>query len=144
MTHIGTVIGWKFNHQPGMETVNDVITKFPGGVPSQADQDAWTTEYKAYKAVIDTKAEAYKRIITIIPEWKQSNLNARMNELNKKVAIDGTPLTSGELVEVAAMDTIWTQAKDIRAKSDALEASIGGMTREQLDALDVTNDSHWV
>ena len=45
MTNIGTVIGWKFNHQDGMSTINGVITDFPGGIPSQADQDKWTAEY---------------------------------------------------------------------------------------------------
>ena len=45
MTTIGQVIGWKFNHQPGMVTRDGVITKFPGGIPSQADQDKWTAEY---------------------------------------------------------------------------------------------------
>ena len=45
MTNIGTVIGWKFNHQEGMSTSDGVITEFPGGIPSQADQDKWTAEY---------------------------------------------------------------------------------------------------
>jgi len=45
MTNIGFVIGWKFNHQLGMCTRNGVITEFPGGIPSQADQDTWTAEY---------------------------------------------------------------------------------------------------
>jgi len=45
MTNIGAVIGWKHNHQPGMCTRNGVITEFPGGIPSQADQDKWTAEY---------------------------------------------------------------------------------------------------
>ena len=45
MNNIGAVIGWKFNHQPGMVTYGGVITKFPGGIPSQADQDKWTVEY---------------------------------------------------------------------------------------------------
>ena len=45
MTTIGQVIGWKFNHQQGMVTKAGVITKFPGGIPSQADQDTWTAEY---------------------------------------------------------------------------------------------------
>jgi len=45
MTAIGTVIGWKFNHQPGMSTKDNVITEFPGGIPSQADQNKWTAEY---------------------------------------------------------------------------------------------------
>jgi len=43
--HISQVIGWKFNNQPGMQTRGDVIIKFPGGIPSQADQDTWTAEY---------------------------------------------------------------------------------------------------
>jgi hypothetical protein len=47
MTNIGIVIGWKHNHQPGMMTKDGVITEFPGGIPSQADQDRWTAEYEA-------------------------------------------------------------------------------------------------
>ena len=47
MTTIAEDIGWKFNHQEGMVTKNGVITEFPGGIPPQADQDAWTTEYLA-------------------------------------------------------------------------------------------------
>ncbi len=50
MTDIGTVIGWKFNHQKGMETTDGVITKFPNGIPSQADQDKWTKEYEDHLA----------------------------------------------------------------------------------------------
>lgn len=55
MTHIGEVIGWKFDHQPGMTCKeNDqgvvVITEFPGGIPSKADQAAWTAEYEAHMA----------------------------------------------------------------------------------------------
>ena len=46
MTNIGVVIGWKHNHQPGMFTKDNVITEFPGGIPSQADQDKWTAEYE--------------------------------------------------------------------------------------------------
>jgi len=45
MTDIGRVIGWKFNHQEGMCTKEGVITAFPNGIPSQADQDKWTAEY---------------------------------------------------------------------------------------------------
>lgn len=50
MADIGAVIGWKFSHQAGMETVDGVITKFPGGIPSQSDQDAWTAEYETHLA----------------------------------------------------------------------------------------------
>ena len=50
MANIGAVIGWKFSHQAGMETKNNKITAFPGGIPSQSDQDAWTAEYEAHLA----------------------------------------------------------------------------------------------
>jgi len=39
-----------------METIDGEITKFPGGIPSQADQDLWTAEYNAHLA-----ATAYQR-----------------------------------------------------------------------------------
>ena len=55
-SHIGTVIGWKFNHQPGMVTRDGVITEFPGGIPSQAEQDAWTAEYDALQPTRDWEA----------------------------------------------------------------------------------------
>ncbi len=50
MTNIGEVIGWKFDHQSGMSTRDGVITEFPNGIPSQADQDTWTKEYEAHIA----------------------------------------------------------------------------------------------
>ena len=37
MSNIANVIGWKFNHQEGMVTVNGVITEFPNGIPSAED-----------------------------------------------------------------------------------------------------------
>ena len=55
MSNIGAVIGWKFNHQAGMATVDGVITEFPGGIPSQSDQDTWTVEYEAYKVMADIR-----------------------------------------------------------------------------------------
>jgi len=48
MSNIGAVIGWKFSHQSGMSTYDGVITAFPSGIPSQADQDLWTAEYNAH------------------------------------------------------------------------------------------------
>ena len=53
MSNIGAVIGWKFNNQSGMSTRDGVITDFPGGIPSQADQDLWTAEYEAHLAATE-------------------------------------------------------------------------------------------
>jgi len=50
---ISKVIGWKFNNQEGMSTKDEEIVAFPGGIPSQADQDLWTIEY--YEHLADTE-----------------------------------------------------------------------------------------
>jgi hypothetical protein len=55
---IGMVIGWKFNHQQGMATEDGVITAFPGGIPSQSDQNTWTAEYEAWLVANPMKSEA--------------------------------------------------------------------------------------
>ena len=47
MISIAEIIAWKFSGQEGMCTSNDIIRKFPGGIPSQADQDLWRNEYIA-------------------------------------------------------------------------------------------------
>ena len=53
MANIANVIGWKFNHQEGMTTVDNVITEFPGGIPSQEEQDTWVVEYEAHLKAIE-------------------------------------------------------------------------------------------
>lgn len=51
MPDISEVIGWKFNNQSGMATRDGEITAFPGGIPSQADQAAWTAEYDEARVI---------------------------------------------------------------------------------------------
>ena len=69
MTDIASVIGWKFNHQSGMSTRDGVITAFPGGIPTQAEQDLWTAEYEAY---LPTKAWKQAMAGTdAIPRWAE-------------------------------------------------------------------------
>ena len=65
MNNIGNVIGWKFNNQSGMMTVDGVITKFPGGIPSSEDQATWVAEYETYlaeTAYSRNRAEAYDSV----------------------------------------------------------------------------------
>ena len=60
MSNMAKVLTWKF---PGVNWRCDddgtgqanVITRFDGGIPSQADQDKWTKEYEEY-----VSANAYK------------------------------------------------------------------------------------
>ena len=53
MTDISVVIGWKFNHQQGMTTRAGVITKFPGGIPSDEDQAKWLKESEDHLAATE-------------------------------------------------------------------------------------------
>jgi len=97
---IADVIGWKFNHQEGMSTVNGVINKFPvtegvtliNGIPSQADQDTWTTEYKAHLAAIayvDARVSAYPTIGDQLDAlWKGGDDQAAMKVIVDKVKSD--------------------------------------------------------
>ncbi len=65
------------------------------------------------------KAEAYRRIIAICPEWKQRNLTAQAAQLAKKGEANWTP---EEAAAWAAGEAIWNQIAAIRAASDVLEA----------------------
>ena len=80
--HIAEVIGWKFNYQQGMHTKGGVITAFPGGIPSQADQDTWTAEYEAELA----KTE-YQRLRK--PEYPSiEELVVALYDTDDKAAVD--------------------------------------------------------
>jgi hypothetical protein len=60
---IAEVLSWKFKDQAGMRTKDGEIVDFPGGIPSQEDQDLWTAEYNDYLAATQYKeqrAKAYK------------------------------------------------------------------------------------
>ena len=89
--NIGEVIGWKFNHQEGMCTKDGIITEFPSGIPSQADQDTWTAEYEDYIA-----ANAYKEkrraeyptieelIVALYDTEDRAAIDAKRAEIKKK------------------------------------------------------------
>jgi len=60
MNNIAKVISWKFSAQEGMDCSEDsngniVITAFPNGIPTQAEQDLWTTDYNTFVAANEYK-----------------------------------------------------------------------------------------
>ena len=57
--YMGSIIGWKHNHQAGMETVDGEIVRFPGGIPSDNDINTWKAEYDAH--VVATAYQAKRR-----------------------------------------------------------------------------------
>lgn len=79
------------------------------------------------------KAEAYRRIVAIVPEWRQRNLTARASILAEKGRANWS---AGELAEWDAGSAIWEDVAAIRAASDVIEA---------LDPIpaDFADDTHW-
>lgn len=65
------------------------------------------------------KAEAHRRIIAVLPEWKQRNLTAQATILAEK---GRTNWTAEEAAAWAAGEALWAQIAAIRAASDTLEA----------------------
>jgi hypothetical protein len=65
------------------------------------------------------KEEAARRILEILPEWKQRNLTARAAELAAILA--ERSWTNEERAEWEDGQAIWDRIKAIRAASDALE-----------------------
>ena len=77
------------------------------------------------------KAEAYRRIVAISPEYKQRNLLARGLELALKMIAGGT-LTAGEQAEITAGRQIWARIKAIREHSDMIEVEIAAKNFDDL------------
>lgn len=81
------------------------------------------------------KDEANRRILAILPDWKQRNYTARAVE---KVA-------AGEVGddEWNAMQTAWQRIKAVRVASDAIETEIAALTDEQAGQYDVAASPLW-
>jgi len=87
MTDIGAVIGWKFDHQEHMATRDGVITEFPGGIPSQADQDKWTAEYEAQISIMEWKE---KMVMSDgpLPRWAEDLVDGVISSQTQKLVDD--------------------------------------------------------
>jgi len=73
------IIGWKHNHQSGMETKDGVITKFPGGIPSDSDIAKWKAEYETHLTA--TAYEEKRR--AEYPSWEDQLDNIYHNGIDK-------------------------------------------------------------
>jgi len=91
---ISEVIGWKFNNQPGMccKEIDGVlkITEFPGGIPSQEDQDLWTSEYQAYLAS-DQKLDDDAEREFDADDFRRIVAKALHNHENRIRTLEGNP-----------------------------------------------------
>lgn len=82
--------------------------------------------------ILQIKREAAERINDICPAWKQSNLNARANELNG--IRFGRAWTSEEQAEWSQMMELWQAVKQIRIDSNTAENTVNGLnTVEEIE-----------
>lgn len=85
------------------------------------------------KKISQIKREAAERINDICPSWKQSNLNARANELNG-IRHDRA-WASEEAAEWSQMMDLWQTVKQIRIDSNIAENTVNGLnTVEEIEA----------
>ena len=77
--------------------------------------------------------EAERRILKVMPEWKQRNLTARGVELLQARVLNGR-WSPEDAAEAAAIQAQWDRVKAIRARSDELEQTL---------PIDFTADQHW-
>ena len=120
-------------YRPSTAKIGDAVV-LSWVADSVADRPAALAVWKD-RLVESTKAEANRRIIAILPEWKQRNYTARAVE---KVA-------NGEVGddEWNAMQTAWLNIKAVRVASDAIEAEIAALTDEQAGQYDVAASPLW-
>ena len=106
-----------------------IIERLPDG--SLARIDVRTLDQAKAERVAAIKEEAGRRIVSLLPEWKQRNLTARAAELLYKAK---SSWTAAEKAEWTAGQELWDQVKAIRAASDAAEAAV--MAAESNQAVD--------
>ncbi len=75
------------------------------------------------------KAEAGRRILAIMPEWRQRNVIADLSSDNADTK--------------AAAVTAWAAVTAIRTKSNEVEASIASMSDEEILNFNASDDAHW-
>ena len=113
------------------------VRKSDGTVVEVPDEDVWgpakTQEQINAERIPLIKAEAYRRIVAIVPEWRQRNLLAQASLLAEKGRDNWS---TAETAAWEAGEAVWSQVAAIRAASDVLEAM------EEIPA-DFTDDSYW-
>lgn len=75
------------------------------------------------------KEECEKRILAVMPEWRQRNVIADLSSDNADTK--------------AAAAAEWAKVTALRTKSNEIEASIASMSDEQILAFNATDDAHW-
>lgn len=107
---IANVIAWKFDNQPGMQCkeIDGTLTivEFPDGIPSQEDQDTWSTEYDAH----------------IITETRRTEIVIRLNAIDTESvrALRGNAAGRGRSEDSTKLETLEVESETLRAELESL------------------------
>jgi hypothetical protein len=124
--------------------IDDDVEVFAGYI---SNGDGTFTAPATPPATIDEiKAEAGRRIIEILPTWKQNNFIAKESELlaaengqlrdSSGVKLPARELTSDEIAQLAYIKSAWDWAVSVRTASDLIEQTPPLIS-------DLQTDSRW-
>ncbi len=136
-------VKWKNNSVNGFSLDTIKAAYIGDDFPNQAELDeAWSVCLREEKKT-QTKEEAYKRIVNILPEWRQRNYIAKSVELTEKKA-DGIALSQDELNVLDTIKATWVLIQQIRIASDNIEIELDGLNIiEDIEAYSVENNVLW-
>ncbi|MCK5601039.1 hypothetical protein KAR91_04165 [Candidatus Pacearchaeota archaeon] len=136
-------VGWE-NNSVNCFNLDTIKEAYIGDdFPTATELDtAWLTCLREEKKA-QVKEEAYKRITSILPEWKQRNYTAKSVELTEK-KVDGLTLTEDELNSLAAIKIKWASIQQIRTASDNIEIEVDNISNiEFIEAYGIQNNVLW-
>lgn len=90
----------------------------------------------------ETKAEAGRRILARLPDFKQRNYLAFSLEMTR-IEAAGSSLTQKQAAMLAFVQGEWDWAQSVRSASDAIEARIDAMTDAEAGVFDVSAAEEW-
>ena len=75
MENLGSILGWKFNNEPGIKTVDNAITLWPeslGDLPTEEEIETYAVEYLSHLSALEAEAAQQASDISAnLPSWVQ-------------------------------------------------------------------------
>ena len=121
--------------------INDGVIEWKDGV-TPFDINDTIALLRRDNNVRTVKAEARKRIDAVAPDYQRENANALWLSLLEKRQ-DGDTLTTAEKAWASAARQMRLTIKDIRNKSNLIEAHLATLTDAEAGAYDIENSPLW-
>ena len=90
MPELAEVLGWKFNHEPGLRTKEGKLEAWPdtlGPYPTRNQLEAWTLEYETAQAQPSGQELNLARITELLTISRSTWTTAQLREIVELIAI---------------------------------------------------------